>query len=237
MKHPLSKSVSIHQPNYIPWLGYFYKIYQTDYFVFLDDVQFSNEGMHNYHYIKTKNGLKRIKIPVTQTLGDKIKDVRIRNDLKWQEKHLNILRENYRKADHFDEVYSDFYGLINEYQENLSGLNIEIIKYICGRLGLKTLFVKSSDLKIPTVKVQKIIDICKALECDMYFSGTGAKEYQDEVSFMKHGIQLKYSDYKPFIYRQQFGNFQSNVTVLDFLMNYGYDWDVVIMHQANALVK
>ena len=49
----MSKVIAIHQPNYIPWLGYFYKIYESDIFVFLDDVQFSNKGMQNYHYIKT----------------------------------------------------------------------------------------------------------------------------------------------------------------------------------------
>lgn len=228
------KSASIHQPNYIPWLGYFYKIFQTDYFVFLDDVQFSNEGMHNYHYIKTKNGPQRIKIPVTQTLGDKINDIRVRNDLNWQGKHLNLLRENYRTSDHFNEVFSDFSALIHENQENLSRLNIEIIKFICGKLGLKTVFVKSSDLKIPTVKEKKIIDICTALECGIYISGTGAREYKDEENFKENGIHLKYSNYKPFRYRQQFGDFQSNVTILDFLMNCGYSWDIVIEQQTSA---
>lgn len=234
MESPQTRSVSIHQPNYIPWLGYFYKIFQTDYFVFLDDVQFSNEGMHNYHYIKTKNGPQRIKIPVLQTLGDKINEVRVRNELTWKEKHLNLLRENYGNSDHFDEVFSDFSALIHEDHEYLSCLNVKIIKFLSNKLGLKTVFVKSSDLNISTVKEKKIIDICTALECGIYVSGTGARAYQNEEHFEENGIHLKYSEYKPFKYKQQFGDFQSNVTILDFLMNCGYNWELVFKQQASS---
>jgi hypothetical protein len=224
----MSKSVAIHQPNYIPWLGYFYKISQADYFVFLDDVQYSNEGMHNYHYIKTNNGPQRIKIPVFQTLGDKINEVRIRNELRWQEKHLNLLRENYRNADHFDEIFSDFASLIGEDQEFLVQLNTSIIRFLCKKLCIKTEFVWSSDLNISSVREAKIIDICSALGCDKYYSGNGARAYQKGEHFLEKGIELHYTDYKLIQYKQQFQGFQSNVTILDFLMNYGYNWDLVL---------
>jgi hypothetical protein len=226
-----TRSVSIHQPNYIPWLGYFYKIYQTNYFVFLDDVQFSNEGMHNYHYIKTLNGPQRIRIPVFQTMGDKINEVRIKNELNWREKHLNLLRQNYKDACHFDEIYSDFSSLINESNEFLYSLNISIIKFLCRKLGIKTEFIKSSDLNISTQRETKIIEICTALQCDTYYSGTGARSYQKEEHFLNKDIRLKYSEYQVLRYIQQYSGFQSNVTILDFLMNCGYRWDMVIEKQ------
>ena len=34
------KSVSIHQPCYLPYLGIIYKIWRSDIFVYLDDVQY-----------------------------------------------------------------------------------------------------------------------------------------------------------------------------------------------------
>lgn len=231
MELNLSKSVAIHQPNYIPWLGYFYKIYQADCFVFLDDVQYSNKGMHNYHYIKTRNDLQRIKIPVLQTLGDKINEVRIRKDLNWQQRHLNLLMENYRHAEHFDEVFSDFSNLINADHEFLYKLNISIILFLCNKLGIKTEFIRSSDLNISSASETKIIEICSALKCDLYYSGTGARAYQNEEHFVQNGIKLKYSEYCVFQYKQQFQGFQSNVTILDFIMNCGYNWDFVLKQQ------
>jgi hypothetical protein len=228
------KSIAIHQPNYIPWLGYFYKISQTDFFVFLDDAQFSNQGMHNYHYIKTPNRPLRIKIPVFQTLGDKINEVRIKNELGWREKHLTLLQTNYKDAEHFEEAYTDFKELIYEDHQYLSDLNITIIKFICNKLGIKSKFIKSSDLNINSIKETKIIDICTALGANIYYSGTGARAYQNEQNFLNNGIQLKYSEYNILKYKQQHSGFQSNVTVMDFLMNCSYRWDMVIAYQNSA---
>ena len=90
--------ISIHQPNFIPWLGYFYKIYQSDIFVFLDDVQFSNQGMHNYHYIKTSQGPFRLKIPVRKNFKDNINKVWINDDVDWKEKHLKTFIANYKRS-------------------------------------------------------------------------------------------------------------------------------------------
>lgn len=226
------KSIAIHQPNYIPWLGYFYKIYQSDLFVFLDDVQYSNQGLHNYHFIKTQSGPVRLRIPVMQSLGDKINDVKIKNEADWRKKHLDQFHLNYNKAAHFDEVYTDLAGLLAGSYEYLADLNISIIEFICKKLGITFSFIKSSDLNITTVKEERIIDICKTHKANIYYSGTGAKAYQNEEDFTKNGIQLKYSEYKIVNYPQQYSGFQSNVTILDFLMNCGYNWELILKHQS-----
>jgi len=228
------RSIAIHQPNYIPWLGYFYKIYQSEIFVFLDDVQFSNQGLHNYHFIKTPNGPVRLRIPVIQTLGDKINEVKIRNESDWHKNHLNQLYANYRRTSYFEEVYSDFSRLLTESHEYLTSLNISIIEFICKKLGITFHFIRSSELNLNSVKEAKIIDVCNARGGTIYLSGTGARAYQNEADFLKNGIQLKYSEYKIFEYHQEFPGFQSNVSVLDFLMNCGYNWDLVLNHQILA---
>lgn len=222
---------AIHQPNYIPWLGYFYKIYQSDVFVFLDDAQFSNEGMHNYHYIKTPQGPFRLKIPVFQKMGDKIYEVKTKDTLDWKQKHLKTIENNYKRAPYFSEVFSDYMTLLEKNYESLSAMNIEIIRYFCAKFGISTDFVISSELDIESVREVKILDICDSLNASVYYSGTGARAYQDEENFIQRNIELRYSVYQPFEYPQFFGDFQTNVTVLDYLMHCGYDWDRVLKQQ------
>jgi hypothetical protein len=91
--------------------------------------------------------------------------------------------------------------------------------------------VNSSDLNIESVREQKIIDICIALKGSIYYSGTGAKAYQNEDNFKANGLELRYSSFKVFEYPQLWGDFQSNVTIIDYLMNCGYNWGKVLSNQ------
>ena len=227
-------TTAIHQPNYIPWLGYFYKIYQTDQFVFLDDVQFSNQGMQNYHYIKTPQGLFRLKIPVVSKFGMLINEIETRDDLNWKQKHLKTFEMNYRKAPHFNEVYQDLEVLLGIEGRNLSDLNQKIILHICQKFGIEKEFITSSELGINSSKEDKVLDICQKLNTDVYYSGTGAKAYQRKEHFVKRGIELRYSSFKPFEYSQLWGLFEKNVTVIDYLMHCGYDWDRVLDRQKKS---
>lgn len=225
------KKIAIHQPNYLPWLGYLYKIYQSDCFVFLDDAQYSNEGMHNYNYIKTGKGRFRLKIPVYQTLGNKILEVKTKDQLGWRERHLELIKSNYENAPFFDPVYKDIRDLIWQNEQVLSEFNISIIKFICGKLGIKCEFVKSSDLNINERKEERIIRICMMLGGEIYYSGAGAKAYQSEENFRDNGLELRYSEFRPFKYDQLGDGFIPNLSALDFMMNYGYDWNTVLKYQ------
>ena len=233
----MQKTISIHQPNYFPWLGYFYKIYQSDIFVFLDDVQFNAEGMQNYHYIKTAQDQLRLKIPVNARFGTTIEDVHIKNELPWKKKHLKTVEMNYKKAPFFEEVFSDYQSLLFQDNDQLSGLDISIIQFICGKLNIETKFVNSSALNVKSQKEDKIIDICKHLNANIYYSGTGAKAYQEESRFANESIELRYSSFKPFEYTQQWDAFDPNVSIFDYLMNCGYDWSQVLQNQPKGEKK
>ncbi|PYN08619.1 MAG: hypothetical protein DME02_07080 [Candidatus Rokuibacteriota bacterium] len=69
--------VAIHQPQYLPWLGYLAKWAAADLFVFLDSVQYEKNGWQNRNRIKTADGARWLTVPVHARLGTPITDVAI----------------------------------------------------------------------------------------------------------------------------------------------------------------
>jgi hypothetical protein len=214
--------ISIHQPDYIPYLGYFYKIAKSDVFIFLDDVQFSNDNMHHWNRIKTPQGDCRLKIPVVHSFGDSIVQVRTKDDLKWKEKHLKTIQMNYSKSKFYKDIFPQYSELLMDEYTDLADMNITINKYICEGFGYNTEFRRSSSIDITSLKEERVIDICLSLGATTYLSGNGARVYQKEENFLDKGIRLKYTNYTPFIYNQLWGDFTPNLSILDYIFNCGF---------------
>lgn len=215
-------TAAIHQPDYIPYPGYFYKILKSDIFVFLDDAQFSNNGGHDVNLIKAPEGPLRLKIPVRQTLGDTINKVRTKDELGWKSSHIDAIRRYYKKTPYFDTVFPVCQELLNVSYDNLAELNKAIILSFCHEFGLNRTFLNSSEMGISSKREQRIIDICHSLRADTYYSGNGARVYQSEEQFNNNGIRLVYSDYKPTVYPQLGDDFIENLSIVDFIMNCGF---------------
>ena len=223
--------IAIHQPDYIPWLGYFYKMYLSDVFVFLDDSQFQKNYLNNRNKIKTPQGWTYLTIPVERKdgLSTNINETRSIDEKNWKEKHLKTLETNYKKCPYFDEVFPEIKEIIIKKYNNIAELNEALIIHIAKKFGIlpKTV-VASSTLNIKSSKEQRVLDICKMFDAKEYLSGNGAKDYQKEEDFTKEGIKLIYINYKPIKYNQRFGEFIEGLSVLDYIFNYGYNFNYVI---------
>lgn len=223
--------IAIHQPDYIPYLGYFYKMSKSDEFVFLDDCQFSNDNMHHWNKIKTPQGECRLKISVEQHLGMKINEIRTRDELKWKERHLKTIEMNYAKAPYFKTFFPIFQELLLEKYVNLAEMNITLNTWIADQFGFHVKLHRSSAMHLDTVNEERVINICTLLHGDTYISGNGAKAYQKDSHFTSQGVALRYTDYQPVTYKQQWTKqcpFLQNMSVLDYIFNCGFDWDTVI---------
>lgn len=217
--------ISMHQPNYIPWLGYFYKIYKSDIFVIADNVQYIKHGYINRNKIKTPQGEKWLTIPVDykSKLKSNINEVNVRDDLGWRNIHLETIRHNYKKAKYFNHFYEQFKELLLKKHTTISELNISMIKHICKQLEIDTKIVLLSELNVDGRKTENIVNASKAVNADVYLSGHGAKVYNDLEIFKKNNIKLVYSDFKVKKYDQLWGDFLPNMSVVDYIFNCGFD--------------
>jgi hypothetical protein len=214
--------IAIHQPNYIPWMGYIDKIANVDTFVFLDAVQYSNLGDHNRNLIKTSTGQSLLTAPVEQHLGDSINQVKTKDNLNWKKKHLKTIEMNYKRAPYFNEVYPIMEKLINKSYNNIAEMNAAIIIEWSKQFEINTEFIWSSELELNNVREDMVIDICNLLNADCYLSGNGARAYQVAENFKKKGIELRYQTYEPIEYNQLWGEFIKNMSALDYIMNCGF---------------
>lgn len=216
--------VGIHQPNFLPWLGYFYKLTQCDVFVLLDNVQYSKNSFINRNRIKTPRGADWLTIPVITKgrFGQLIRDVEINGAVDWRKKHLGTLEANYRKAKCFEPIFS---GLKATYfaddWNNLCELNITLLEWVLSIIGLEKTLVRASDLNVNGESTQLLINIVKNLGGNAYISGFGGANYQEEELFERSGIALKYYDFRHPVYLQLWNDFIPNLSIIDLLFNCG----------------
>jgi len=223
-----SKIISIHQPNFIPWLGYFYKIYTSDVFVILDNVEYQSgnaNSITNRTKIKTANGELMINVPVKKNEQSKlIIDMEIDNRQPWKTKMLKTIMFSYTKAPFFKDIFPEFENLLNQNWEKLSELNTVLIIFIAEKLQIKTQIVKASEMSLTDEdRNGRLIEICKKLDGTIYLSGNGAKKYNDENLFHTNNIELRYTEFTPQPYPQLQGEFIKGLSVLDALLNCGWE--------------
>jgi hypothetical protein len=214
--------VAIHQPNYLPYYGYFHKIQNSDVFVFLDNVLYTKNSYINRNRIRTPKGWSWLTVPVQRkgSSNNEIRSITISNNVNWRKKHSLSLKYNYSKAKYF----SRFHSLLEVYEKEwtyLAELNIYLIKLICSLLGIKCNFIRASELNVSGSKTDLLIDICKAVGGDVYLSGQGAKGYIEEKKFERSNIKLIYDKFEHPKYEQVFEGFIPNLSIVDILFNVG----------------
>ena len=217
---------AIHQPNYIPWLGYFYKIAYATKFIFLDITAYSPSGSFvNRNSIKTPGGPAWLTIPALTSgrFGQLISEVKTDCRNRWALRHLSTLRSSYGKAPYFKETIAllePHYAVVTE-NTSLAGFNIGLIRSIVAYLGIKAQFIQASDLNVSGRKTDLLLEICREVGAKTYLAGTGAKCYQEDAKFQEAGIATVYSPFSQRSYPQRFGDFIGNLSIVDVLMNCG----------------
>ncbi len=193
--------IAIHQPNFLPWMGYFYKIAQCDTFVFLDHVEYTKKSFTKRVKIHKPDSLEEdqyITIPLQKHSDHAtINSLKLIEDDRWQKKICAQIYNTYHKAPYYYQIEPLLERFFNQplNSNSFPQFTMEIIKYISESLELKPQWVTSSELDINFSGIDVNLDIISYLHGQTYISGMGAKKYQDESLFFEKGIQLEYSDF------------------------------------------
>lgn len=213
--------LSIHQPAYLPWLGYFDKLARSDVFVFLDNVQFEKNSFINRNRIKTPQGALMLTVPVRSRghTASTLKETELDNSRHWKSKHLKSIFLNYRAAPRFDACYPKLEALYAADDALLADMCFRQLQFWLRELGVEKKVVRASSLPLTSRKSELVLDICRYFGADRYISGALGRDYLDEEKFADAGIRIEYQDYRHPVYPQLHGEFLPCMGIVDFWMN------------------
>lgn len=213
--------ISIHQSQFLPWVPYFYKIFKSDIFTVLDDVQFEKNGVQNRNMIKTPRGALWFTIPVKSEFGVPINKVEIAN-VNIYPKLLKTLEINYKRSIFFDDVYAFVKDIFEEGFRYLHALNVRLMEEILKAMKIKTKPYSSSVIPTKHKKDDLLIEIIKVFGENEYLSGKGALDYMNLDKFKKAGIKVYIFDFQYAEYKQLWNKrvgFLPDLSVIDLLFN------------------
>lgn len=207
--------IAIHQPEFLPYIGFFERMAEADIFVALDDVGYQKNAFINRNRIKTQKGEKWITVPVQgRSPNKKINEVLIDNSQNWALSQLGSIKQAYSKAPHFKEIFGLLEEAFGKKWKKIADLDIYLIEKVNEYLGINTKIVKSSDLNVEGGGTERLIKICKELGADEYLSGPGSDKGHgvEKSEFERQGIKVKI---------KEFSGKGPYLSIIDLLFNYG----------------
>lgn len=216
--------LAAHQPNYLPWAGFFRKMARCDVFVLLDSVQYARRSYTARCLVKQSDGQKHwMSVPVRKKgrYHQTIAEVEIDNEIPWQHDHRRTLESNYAHAPYFNkhrELLELAYG---RRWESLCQMNAALIGHLAALLGLGPRIVKLSDLGVREHSTELLVFLCQKMEADAYLSGPSGGKYLEPGKFEEAGIKLEIFRYWPEPYPQLWGGFVPGLSAIDLLFNCG----------------
>ncbi|MBN1422061.1 MAG: WbqC family protein [Planctomycetes bacterium] len=216
--------VTGHQPNYLPYPGFFQKVASSDLFVIVDTVQFVKRGPFGWIHrnrIRTPEGWTWLSVPVVTKglFAQAIRDCAIDRRLPWRRKHWRTIERCYRRAPHWGEHAPFLERLYGREWDRLAPFAEEGIRYILSALGIDVPIVRLSDIGASGRATDLIIDFCRRLGASAYLSGVHGRDYLEVDRFREAGIALLFQEYAPPLYPQCHpGAFVPNLSMLDMLL-------------------
>jgi hypothetical protein len=221
--------VAIHQPNFLPWLGYFNRMVNADLFVLLDHVQFERRNYQNRALIRLEDEARWLTVPVVQlSQKERIVEKRVDNPETdgprwWGPNSFQTLRYAYRKAPYFELYAPRLQEMLHARWEKLVDLNIATLEFVRDALEIRTPMVRSSTLPVEGQRSGLLLDICQKVDATAFLGGMGgSRSYLDHDAFAAAKMGVVWQEFRHPQYPQcGEAPFIAGLSALDVLFNCG----------------
>ncbi len=218
--------MAIHQPNYLPWLGYFEKMLRADVFVLLDCVQFSVQSYTQRVRVLCQGRSLWLTVPIRKSgrYGQAICDAQCHPDASWAKKHLGTLQASYGRHPYYRVVAPALQEVLSAPPTRLARLNQDLIQTVAAELGARCRLVRASDLALGDLQSNELLAaIVEEVGGTAYLFGGGATNYQETAPFERRRIALVKQGFSSVPYPQiGVATFLPGLSIIDALFNLGY---------------
>jgi hypothetical protein len=231
--------VAIHQPHYLPWLGYLHRMAQVDLFILLDHVQFERRNYQNRSRIRNDGEAHWLTVPVLQrSQKERIVEKLIdnRDPRPWGSIHFSTLRHAYREAEHFSTYAGSLRNILEARWQNLADLDRAMLDLLRDAFDIRTPLARSSELGVDAAKSDLILKLCRAAGADALLAGFGgSRDYLDAEAFAREGVRIEWHDFKHPTYKQCGEQpFIPGLASIDLLFNCGPRSRAMLMAESAA---
>jgi WbqC-like protein family len=218
--------VAIHQPHYLPWLGYLHRMAQVDLFIVLDHVQFERRNYQNRSQIRLDGEAHWLTVPVQQrSQKERISEKLVDNSdaRPWGPIHFSKLRHAYREAAHLRSYAGALQQILHARWERLTDLDGAMLDFLRDAFNIRTPLARSSELGVQGTKSELILNLCQAVGADELLAGAGgSRTYLDMEEFARRGVRVRWHDFVHPAYPQCGPQpFIRGLAAVDLLLNCG----------------
>ena len=184
--------VAIHQPDLLPWPGFWFKMVNCDLFVLAVHDQLQK------HWVQRRVMMRESWVTLPLQTSPHL--IPINESLVkpgWQDHLESSITGRYRSARHWKDRSADLLEMIHAVDsDNLAEINHQMILAMRDYLGITTEVVVTEP---PREKAaDRVLEQLQMVGATSYLSGTGAKDYlgvEAQTKFADLGIGLEFSDH------------------------------------------
>ena len=217
---------AIHQPTFLPWLGWWDKLVRSDVFVLLDEVQFPKKGgtwMNRVRILRAGRP-EWLTLPVDRAYHGvrPVREMRVDRSKEWRAAMLSRLDDAYAGQANYSAARRVVVQALGVSSDLIVEINEHAIAVIADVLQLDTSkIVRQSELAVRGSGTQLLVDICRTVGADAYLTGDGAGGYLEPERFPPAGLHLLEQQFVHPRYPQAAPDFIPGLSVVDALVGVG----------------